>query len=677
MAGSQQGWRSGVSGGSTSGVQSVTGLNTDNTDPLNPIINISVDGVTITGDGTPLNPLVSVADGVQSVTGLDTDNTDPLNPIVNISVDGVTITGNGTPLNPLVSVTNIPQSNIIYIDSNPLIGINSTGRGNINNPYLTPEYALADITNTGTVTATTTNLSATLTAVSSTANIVVGQFITGTGIPYNSIVVSKTSNTIVLSQVCTANGTITATWWTVYEVILNGSFTVVTNLHKSGFWIDWETNNASISFGNLTLFTLTANLLIPWVISAGNTYGTHAGSKFIESGGFSYINLNLDYGNYYSIGTDYQIGAITGLTGVNAFIKGIFLNVLFGKVCNTLTASTIKWDGDSYGLLEGIKFNASQSSTISGYHQTPPSIQVFYSGTYCNSLANFRGSTVWYYYSSHIGMINGTSHSMYYSTVNASNRSSGSVTIVDGNNILQSDGSDGFSLIVNSGTTLTLEGSVFIPTSTINGTLINSGRMGGGSNSWELNGIFINNGYVDFSTNARGITLGTSSTLRNNSTMLLGRINTTGNGFYVENYGTITIKYYGISLTNNGTFLNKGKIASNDTFVAYNDAMVLLNSASAIFRNYGILENLNNEATSVITKTLGSLYLYTGSTLVVANASSPIKCTANTSASKDVYYFNAVTNCNGSTYGLLFAFDGGSFAPNDLVGGVLYENVNY
>ena len=183
---------------------------------------------------------------------------------------------------------------------------------------------------------------------------------------------------------------------------------------------------------------------------------------------------------------------------------------------------------------------------------------------------------------------------MYYSTVNASNRSSGSVTIVDGNNILQSDGSDGFSLIVNSGTTLTLEGSVFIPTSTINGTLINSGRMGGGSNSWELNGIFINNGYVDFSTNARGITLGTSSTLRNNSTMLLGRINTTGNGFYVENYGTITIKYYGISLTNNGTFLNKGKIASNDTFVAYNDAMVLLNSASAIFRNYGILENLNN-----------------------------------------------------------------------------------
>lgn len=41
------------------GVQSVTGLNTDNTDPQNPVVQISVDGVTITGDGTPGSPLVA------------------------------------------------------------------------------------------------------------------------------------------------------------------------------------------------------------------------------------------------------------------------------------------------------------------------------------------------------------------------------------------------------------------------------------------------------------------------------------------------------------------------------------------------------------------------------------------------------------------------------------------
>jgi hypothetical protein len=43
--------------------------------------------------------------GVQSVTGLDTDNTDPLNPVVEIAVDGTTITGTGTPGDPLVAST--------------------------------------------------------------------------------------------------------------------------------------------------------------------------------------------------------------------------------------------------------------------------------------------------------------------------------------------------------------------------------------------------------------------------------------------------------------------------------------------------------------------------------------------------------------------------------------------
>lgn len=46
--------------GGGGGVSSVTGLNTDNTDPTNPIVQISVDGVTITGSGTLADPLVSV-----------------------------------------------------------------------------------------------------------------------------------------------------------------------------------------------------------------------------------------------------------------------------------------------------------------------------------------------------------------------------------------------------------------------------------------------------------------------------------------------------------------------------------------------------------------------------------------------------------------------------------------
>ena len=122
------------------GVQSVTGLNTDNTDPLNPIVEISVDGVTITGDGTPANPLVSVADGVQSVTGLNTDNTDPLNPIIEISVDGTTVTGDGTGGNPLVAPFQSPSVDGVTITGdgtpgNPLVAAGGGGAVNYSNVF--------------------------------------------------------------------------------------------------------------------------------------------------------------------------------------------------------------------------------------------------------------------------------------------------------------------------------------------------------------------------------------------------------------------------------------------------------------------------------------------------------------------------------------------------------------
>lgn len=45
----------------TPGVQSVTGLNTDETDPHNPIVKVSVDGSSVTGKGTPGDPLVAHA----------------------------------------------------------------------------------------------------------------------------------------------------------------------------------------------------------------------------------------------------------------------------------------------------------------------------------------------------------------------------------------------------------------------------------------------------------------------------------------------------------------------------------------------------------------------------------------------------------------------------------------
>lgn len=64
--------------GSPTGVVTVTGLDTDNTDPLNPVVQIAVDGVTITGDGTPGDPLVAASGGGTwgSITGTLSSQTD-------------------------------------------------------------------------------------------------------------------------------------------------------------------------------------------------------------------------------------------------------------------------------------------------------------------------------------------------------------------------------------------------------------------------------------------------------------------------------------------------------------------------------------------------------------------------------------------------------------------------
>ena len=74
---------------------------------------------------------------VVSVTGLDTDNTNPQNPIVQIAVDGTTITGLGTSVSPLqVGVAPVLTGNVLYVDD--VNGNDGTAvSGDLNKPYLT------------------------------------------------------------------------------------------------------------------------------------------------------------------------------------------------------------------------------------------------------------------------------------------------------------------------------------------------------------------------------------------------------------------------------------------------------------------------------------------------------------------------------------------------------------
>jgi len=74
---------------------------------------------------------------VVSVTGLDTDNTNPQNPIIQIAVDGTTITGLGTSVSPLqVGVAPVLTGNVLYVDD--VNGNDGTAvSGDLNKPFQT------------------------------------------------------------------------------------------------------------------------------------------------------------------------------------------------------------------------------------------------------------------------------------------------------------------------------------------------------------------------------------------------------------------------------------------------------------------------------------------------------------------------------------------------------------
>lgn len=110
-------------------VESVTGTKVDNTNPLNPVVEVQ------DASETPFTPIPALgpADTVQeaieasatlalskvtSVVGLNTNNSDPENPVIQISVDGTTITGSGTPASPLVANVSLPYTNFVALISN-------------------------------------------------------------------------------------------------------------------------------------------------------------------------------------------------------------------------------------------------------------------------------------------------------------------------------------------------------------------------------------------------------------------------------------------------------------------------------------------------------------------------------------------------------------------------------
>jgi hypothetical protein len=565
-----------------------------------------------------------------------------------------TINGNSlVGLGDVVVGANVPQANKIYVDS--VNGVDSTGRGNINTPYLTPEYALADITNTGTVTATTTNNSETLTAVSDTTDIKIGQKISGTGIPWDSIVQSKTVDTIVLSQKCTASATITIKWLTIYELRLNGNFIATSNWFKEGFYFA-RNESVSVSWGAFSLYEIT----------------TLQTFDYFNDGGFNYNGLTTtsDIFKNSAVQQDVLFNCTINGTSVTSITTGI----LFFS------------GGGVYQQRGNYTFNFQKAIAKFGYVLTTP---YYFAGANLNVRIPYSYGL--------LGGVNSPAGSFFTGNWYGTIECPASVQAIQGSYINYSDGR-----ILGS---VTIQGSgekSLLSVSSITGTscslnnviarcnisqavtcLSNVDFYGSTSNSFNVTGT--NNrfyGSANFGINVSGsgkieickdivglyqLTLAGTSIVDINSRVSVA------NTFSVASGCTLNIN---APTTATGGLSNSGTINQNEILTITSGSLTM--NSGCVVNIYKTLKG--STATNTIPNIIkigGRLNLYPGSRLEVSNGKSPIQCTLNTSDSKDIYMFNTISNGDNATYGLFFAFDGSSYVPNDLVGGVLYENTTF
>jgi hypothetical protein len=634
----------------------------------------------------------------------------------------------------------IPKSNIIYVESS--YGVNTTtGRGGINSPYLTPEYALSNTINTGTIlanTATNTTLSAISDA--NNANLEVGMYVSGSGIAFGTIIVAKgnqgsDANTVTLSSATIATATgVTVTWVKTYEVIINGSFIVTSNLFKEGMYINSE--KAKISWGAFNLYDLSTIVLKTpyYILGKGDYFGTTTTSRFInalgtQTAGFS---SNIEFGNIKSVVTTNIFNITLGGNGVYLNINGDYVESLFGAV-GGFSGGISYLNFNSYGLLSGI----SGSGLVINGSVICPSAVVCLSITSCTVNGRYVGS-VTATNSELIGQFSGTTITLtggYIKPIGGASFANGSYSgatfylsqnMQIGSNVCTFTGGISYiygNLNFNS-TPITINTGAILE----NNAII--------SDSWFDNSITVLGTYINRSTKyaaGYGVPLSVSTGgLVINYGILSMVITLSGVGARLENYGTISNQ---VSLTNDSKLINNGIINTLQSTVSISHNL-------AVFENYGqIIQTTTYSVYVPITKTRGKLKLYPGTSIKISNSKSPLKIdivdsgtttattafkliqsfqnfsatvqigdkvyntTDSTSAkvtnidsdttltldadimvsgetfeiygNPDVYYFGGVTNCNGITYGLNVSFDSVAPTPNDLVGGATYENINY
>ena len=609
----------------------------------------------------------------------------------------------------------ILQANLIYVDSEN--GVNSTGRGDINEPYLTPEYALSDISNTGTITGDT-NSSVTLTNISDVDNALleVGMQVSGTGIGYSTIITAKgneggDANTITLSKTATSSTALgTITFYKLYTLVLNGEFTSTGNWLKDGF--SYECGNSKIFFAG-RLFERTSSEYCDLSINGGYWYGTSNLSMFYKANNtYSNANFYFNLKYLYSIGTSWQIEMYGGVNGTSLYVNCPRFEAMFGKIAS-LDVTNVFWHGYKYGLLEGFRLN-SCSLFSDGMIETPYSVNAFYiAGANANCYINDRviGSTTLFNY---VGAwtFNGD---MDGTTLDCTPGNYSSDLTFNGNVVY---------------TTINMSGS---GGAFSNGTVTFNGTLGGGTINNSLSGLLRVNSYKGIyvgqnnskailtpgytSNNGRGI-----STIDLNGTAKLTVLSHGVHSYTGESVTSVQVES-GSHLKINGqfAFLLSGAMAGTLELSSDSDVIMgfsqwtVADITGTLISNGGKIElekssaSSNAAATPAIKLGSGGTFIMDGGSLVcndaavisgliwkkadnskvvlkgqpylkTANGLAPIQITSNVGTAQDIINFGCVTN-GGVGFRLDDTFSdvthGATYAPNILVGGTNYEDTTY
>ena len=594
-------------------------------------------------------------------------------------------------------------SDVIYVDSES--GDNGTGEvGNASKPFLTPEYVVSNVVNTGTITGNTaTNTTISNISDAHNANLKVGQWLSGSGFNYGTIIVAKgneggNANTITLNKATTATATgVTITWYVNYLVKCTGSFNLVgvvpvsNNLYKDGFCFDF--GNSIVILDSWVAFYGYNQRHTPFILLGGYWFGREYNSYLFGANSNSFHDIAIDIHRFES-NTTYH-GILLGGDGIQKYgtlkVTCPYFYCPFGRISTTEGQNTSTTELNftyAYGALGGINYRYG-NTIINGHINTPAAINAI-EQVGLNGILNFDG-------------------------------------VIQGSASLAECRIKGYIV----GNTLTITGTFFgnsslnahvvanvVTTGTANSALISFiGAIRGdftniGARVFinKMYGSYLSSGdsYGEISFNileasgTKSITLNDASVLyfRNMDDVVAYNILLYVNNssiFYNTNFFKGSILAMDGTLQNTGemriaaktsaitgTFINRGKITITNGGIENptSTPTIEVTTGKIILDGGELICPDANSLSGLIRKTAdgGKVILKGGAYLKTANGLSPLQILSNAGTAQDIMVFDAVTN-SAAGFGLLDTFSdvtyGTAYAPNDIAGGQLLQNTNF